>query len=99
MMAKDTKTMELGLRWRKSRRAMKAAAKKAGMEWQDFLAVVDRVGLPGRDNQNLWIDQAKQAAGTVLEFPQSTVRAIDWQALIAALMPLIEKLIAMCVVA
>ena len=91
-MAGEQATMELGMRWRKARRQAKAACRKAGMEWADFLILADRIGMPGRDNQATWVEQAKKLAKAV-GYP----RAIDWQALIDALMPIVEQLIALCV--
>ena len=90
-MSVDVKTVELGRRLQTGRRKMRAICRKFGMDWHDFLGLVKRFGLPGEENQAEWIAKVKPVAGKP--------RAFDWAAFLAAIMPIVQQFMAMCIVA
>jgi hypothetical protein len=77
-------------RWQTGRRKMRAACRKFGMDWGDFLGVVREIGWPGATNQDQWMDAAKLFVRG--RYP----KAFDWAAFLAVIVPIIEEMLDKC---
>ncbi len=86
------KVVELGDRWMSGRRKIKAAARKAGMPFEDLLGIVDEIGMPGKRTKDQWVKDARD----LVKETGGNPRAIDWATLIAVLIPIIQELLANC---
>jgi hypothetical protein len=81
-----------GIRFRSGRRRVQRIAAEAGIPWRDFLDLVQTVGLPGTDpdSQTAWTARAQAFVGA------RGLKAIDWNALIQALITALPALLAIC---
>jgi hypothetical protein len=79
-------------RWQTGRRKMRAACRKSGMEWGNFLSLVKEIGWPGARNKLRWIADAKAISSSVSGVP----KAFDWAAFLAVIVPIIEEMLDKC---
>ena len=85
-----------GRRWAKGNKQIRGELKAAGLTDVEANAVISAAGLPGKAlSQEAWIIAASDAYRDMHQRPDSP-SAVDWNALFAALLPIIEQLMTQC---